>query len=199
LPSRPASFTVAAVSRREETERALRDALLRLLEHRSAEAISVRDIAAEAGVNHGLIHHYFGSKDGLIRAVAEEISAEIYQSYTDAPTATHFYNLLRERPALAAACARLCLDGPHEALQQAAPPREHVEKTVGQVERFGQRLGMPPAFDGWTVNGFFAAAILGWFAFRPLLEAGYLLPDDADERMGRLMNAIDALLGNVVE
>lgn len=187
------------MSRRQETEKALREALLRLLEHRSAEAISVRDIAAEAGVNHGLIHHYFGSKDGLIRTVAEEVSAEVYKSYTDAPTATHFYNLLRERPALAVACARLCLDGPHEALERAAPPREHVEKTVKEVERFGKRIGMPPSFDGWVVNGFFAAAILGWFAFRPLLEAGYRLPEDADERIGELMRAIDALLASAAE
>lgn len=31
-------------------------------------AATVRSIAARAGVNHGLVHHYFGSKDELLRA-----------------------------------------------------------------------------------------------------------------------------------
>ena len=31
-------------------------------------AMSVRMVAERAGVNHGLVHHYFGSKEGLTRA-----------------------------------------------------------------------------------------------------------------------------------
>ncbi|MFN8020279.1 MAG: TetR family transcriptional regulator [Acidimicrobiales bacterium] len=38
-------------------------------------AMSVRDIAARAGVNHGLVHTYFGSKDGLLAAAFDEINA----------------------------------------------------------------------------------------------------------------------------
>jgi TetR/AcrR family transcriptional regulator, repressor for neighboring sulfatase len=38
-------------------------------------AMSVREIAARAGVNHGLVHTYFGSKDGLLAAAFDEINA----------------------------------------------------------------------------------------------------------------------------
>ena len=34
----------------------------------------MREIAAAAGVNHGLVHHYFGSKDALLRAVLDELA-----------------------------------------------------------------------------------------------------------------------------
>ena len=34
---------------------------------------SVKVIAAEAGVNHGLVHHYFGSKEGLYAALVEQL------------------------------------------------------------------------------------------------------------------------------
>ncbi len=36
--------------------------------------MSVRDIAMRAGVNHGLVHTYFGSKDSLLTATFGEIS-----------------------------------------------------------------------------------------------------------------------------
>ncbi len=37
-------------------------------------SISVREAAARAGVNHGLVHTYFGSKDGLLSAAFDEIN-----------------------------------------------------------------------------------------------------------------------------
>ena len=46
---------------------ALTDAAARLLGQRSPGRISGRDLAREAGVNYGLIHHYFGSKQALLQ------------------------------------------------------------------------------------------------------------------------------------
>ena len=182
------------MSRRQETERALKEALLRLLEHRSAEAISVRDIASEAGVNHGLIHHYFGSKDGLIRAVASEISTDVYKSYSEYPSAATFFQLMRERPALAAAVARLCLDGPKDLLEQAAPPEFHLDKAIERINAAAENLPVAKAVDPYVLNGALAAAMLGWFAFKPLLELGYKLPDDADDQLVKLLTVLDQLL-----
>lgn len=182
------------MSRRQETERALKEALLRLLEHRSAEAISVRDIAGEAGVNHGLIHHYFGSKEGLIRAVANEISTDVYESYTEYPSAADFFALLRARPALAAAVARLALDGPADLLEQASPPDFHLDRAVARLEAFAARYPIAGGVDPHVINGFFAAAMLGWFAFKPLLELGYRIPDDADDQLATLLEMLDRLL-----
>uniref|UniRef100_UPI001300912C TetR/AcrR family transcriptional regulator n=1 Tax=Blastomonas sp. UPD001 TaxID=2217673 RepID=UPI001300912C len=42
-----------------------------------AAAASVKTIAAEAGVNHGLIHHHFGSKEALMIAVHEQMPFEL--------------------------------------------------------------------------------------------------------------------------
>ncbi|MGH1491527.1 MAG: TetR family transcriptional regulator [Acidimicrobiales bacterium] len=36
--------------------------------------VSVREIAAVAGVNHGLVHTYFGNKQGLLAAALDEIN-----------------------------------------------------------------------------------------------------------------------------
>ena len=59
---------------REAVRAALVHATTELIVERGL-AISVRDIAARAGVNHGLVHTYFGSKDGLLSAAFDEINA----------------------------------------------------------------------------------------------------------------------------
>jgi AcrR family transcriptional regulator len=47
----------------------IRNAALRLFAERGHEAVSVRQIAAEAGVSPGLVLHHFTSKEGLREAV----------------------------------------------------------------------------------------------------------------------------------
>src|SRR4051794_17582796 len=62
------------------------DTAARILEaafHRLHEVgyarLSTRDIAAEAGVNHGLIHYYFGTKDRLAIAALDEANRRLVQ------------------------------------------------------------------------------------------------------------------------
>lgn len=55
----------------EAKEKLLKAAEKCLLE-KGSHATSIKAIAAEAGVNHGLIHHYFGSKEGLFIELAKK-------------------------------------------------------------------------------------------------------------------------------
>jgi len=49
----------------------LLQAAVRVFADRGVEAASVKDVAAEAGVAPGLLHHYFGRKEALVVAVIE--------------------------------------------------------------------------------------------------------------------------------
>ena len=51
----------------DEVVEALVAAAARLLGDDPPERISGRRLAAEAGVNYGLIHHYFGGKEAVLR------------------------------------------------------------------------------------------------------------------------------------
>jgi AcrR family transcriptional regulator len=54
---------------REKTTAAILDAAEKLFAARGFTAVSVRDIAAEAGVSHALVHRYLGSKQDVYRAM----------------------------------------------------------------------------------------------------------------------------------
>ena len=54
---------------REQSTAAILDAAEKLFSERGFTAVSVRDIAAEAGVSHALVHRYLGSKQDVYRAM----------------------------------------------------------------------------------------------------------------------------------
>jgi AcrR family transcriptional regulator len=57
---------------RAATERALMASALELLERDGVLAgLNLQEVADNAGVNRGLIHHYYGSRDALLRAAIE--------------------------------------------------------------------------------------------------------------------------------
>ena len=62
---------------REAAEEALLDAAERLLVDVGYAAITTRRLAAEAGVNHGLVHYYFGSNENLLVRALERFTARL--------------------------------------------------------------------------------------------------------------------------
>ncbi len=56
----------------EERRRAILDAAVRVFARKGFHACRVGDIATEAGVSHGLLYHYFGSKDEVLDTVIAE-------------------------------------------------------------------------------------------------------------------------------
>jgi AcrR family transcriptional regulator len=180
-------------SRAAETRGALVDALIELLGQRSVAAISVRDVAAHAGVNHGLVHRYFGSKEALVRAAVERISDRVYAGFPGRGQSTWFFAMMRANPSIAAIVARACLDGPHDLLAAAAPPPAIIEQIVARVRATLERSPLAGAIDPALLNAFFTSAMLGWFTFRPLFEQGYGVPADADDQLAAIIARIDAL------
>jgi AcrR family transcriptional regulator len=79
-----------APSIREANVEAFLDAAERLLIREGAAGISTRQLAREAGQNHGLVHYYFGSVDELLLQALERFTGRILERQqamygTDAP------------------------------------------------------------------------------------------------------------------
>ncbi len=64
---------------RQETIDVFLDAAERLLISAGASAITTRRLAAEAGLNHGLVHYYFGSIDEVVLQVLERSTARLVE------------------------------------------------------------------------------------------------------------------------
>jgi AcrR family transcriptional regulator len=99
----------------------IRNAAMRLFAERGAAGVTIREIAAAAGVSAGLVMHHYGSKDGLKeavdrRAVAffEEMIGElgrIGEEGGSASLAELFADRLDSEPAMTAYVRRLLADG----------------------------------------------------------------------------------------
>jgi len=179
-----------ARSTADETRQLLVTALVRLLKKRTIQAISVRDVATEAGVNHGLVHRLFGSKDGLIKAAARRVSDDIHRGSADGGMSTWSFGYLRTHPEIARLVARSCLDGPAELLAAGAPTPERLEEIVAPIRAALDARGAG-FIDANLVNGLATCALLGWFAFKPLLKKGFGLPADADDQLAVLLALVD--------
>lgn len=89
----PASITPAARRReqvRERTRRRLLTVAIRLFAQRGFHGVSVDDVASAARLSKRLPYYYFGSKEGLYRAVITDVYRQIegmeFRAVDEAPT-----------------------------------------------------------------------------------------------------------------
>ena len=97
---------------RDEVMDAVRAAAAELLAERSPRDITVRDVAARAGVNHALVHRHFGTKDDLFRAVIAELSTRVGAEIRTGRPGAMPLRLLQAHPEYWRILARAVLDDP---------------------------------------------------------------------------------------
>lgn len=80
----------------EETKRRILDAAELEFAKKGFDGAKLRDVASAAEVHHALLHHYFGDKEGLFRAVVERgVTAITTGAYEIMSTTTDFVELVR--------------------------------------------------------------------------------------------------------
>lgn len=83
VTGRPSRARRTQAERRAESEERLLRAAAELIVERGIEGTSLAEIGRRAGYSHGLAHHRFGSKEGLI----ERLNSEAVRLFTDATVA----------------------------------------------------------------------------------------------------------------
>ena len=156
---------------RDAVRTALIETATRLFAQKGPAAVGVREIAKQAGVNHGLIHRHFGSKDGLLKAVMQHLS-ESTMTDMGAPKENErlqdlFTALLNRSDAAQdhwRILARAMLDGQAPAsLQQRFPV---YERLIAAIRRRNPQRMTPEA-----VTTLVMATGLGILVFGPWIRA----------------------------
>ncbi|MFD4022319.1 helix-turn-helix domain-containing protein [Streptomyces sp. NPDC058576] len=153
---------------REETEADLLGAARRLLERDGVLAgVNLREIAAEAGVNHGQIYQYFGTRQALLRAAAADLverQSTDRDGHWERPFAerrqTMFQHRLEE-PELVKLEALLALDGDED-----FRPFPRFTQTNQSLERDKDEGCLPADSDVVAAHVMTAAAQMGYVIFR---------------------------------
>lgn len=168
---------------RDAVKAALLAAAGELFAERGPSAVSLRDIASRARVNHGLIHRHFGSKEGLLRETLESMAASIADQVAAAKAADGprlpSLEMIVGRSPYWRILARLLLDG---------LPVSEIQSRFPVIEQMLADRGVEPGDAGRETRLEIASLIaisLGWLVFEPfIVEAAGLASEDS-EILGR--------------
>lgn len=167
---------------RERVEHDLVEAAADLLGELGPRALTVRMVAERAGVNHGLIHHYFGGKQPLLAAAMQRLVQQHGEFATrraggsaiPAPLA------LAEDPRYLRAVLRCVLDGEMELARTeitegVSIPRRALDHLAAQ------RSQHPADLLTKTDVAVGMAFEMGWAALEPFIFAVLdIAPDDQE-------------------
>ena len=180
----------------EDKRRLILDAAVRVFAHKGFHTSRVGDIAKEAGVAHGLLYHYFSSKDEVLETIFKETWAEVLAAArmveeTDEPARDRLSGIAkimlrswRRDPDLVRVLVREVTRGAHVQLE--TNEIELAMQALQRIVEHGQRDG---EFDG-SVDGRLAAAI--WYGALEEILTGWAfgqLPD-AEEDVSRAEQAV---------
>ena len=159
-PSRPPAAT------------ALLQAATELFSERSPTSVSLRQVAERAGVNYGLIHHYFGTKEALLSEVFRASSERGIRLLANAPTIEAALRSIAPHQGPGSylhMLAWVILDGATHRLEPAA----EVDRLSELVEEDWRAAGLDPEeapFDSRAVVVAAMAALNGWRFFEPFFQ-----------------------------
>jgi TetR/AcrR family transcriptional regulator, fatty acid metabolism regulator protein len=161
----------------EEKRRLILDAAVRVFARDGFHTSRVGDIAEEAGVAHGLLYHYFASKDEVLRTVFSENWGELLERFeaveaSDEPADEKLRGIVkillrtwRNDPALVTVMVREVGRSPHLATQVNDIGRAFA--VIQRVVEQGQADGaFRPAIDArlasWVIYGGLEEILTGW-------------------------------------
>lgn len=155
---------------KEEVVAAVLAAAGELFAEKGPAATSIREVAARAGVNHGLLHRHFGSKRQLLAATLQHL-ADSGDKLRESGAATEKLEAAAELQARV--MVRSMLDGfPIEELQQRFPGMERFLERV--------RSGVSDDRQARLAAAHAMALQFGWGLMAPTLRVAFGLNDLSD-------------------
>jgi AcrR family transcriptional regulator len=193
-------LTDRSIAQADKRQRILQ-AAIRVFAENGYHGARVGDIAEDAGVAHGLLYHYFASKEDVLRTIFAENWGQLIERFRAVETshepaaqklegiAKILLRTWRNDPALVTVMVREVARSQH--LQdQVLEVREAfaiLERVIGEGQATGEfRRDVDPRFASWIVYGGLEEVLTGW------VLGG--LPDAEDDVTTAETTAIDLAL-----
>lgn len=187
---------------REKTIASILDTAERLLEEKGPDGFGLAELGREAGLSFGLIHHYFGGKQGLLqavlrrnlRAMGEEIR-RIQEDgsfwHRDAPAVLVVFDTFSSRPGFARLAAWGLLTGLIGGDDLSTEFRTDAEAVEQMVEAFRQQSPEATGDAAAITTTLLISAVIGFNLLRPLLSSAFEWTQNNDmqlrEQLARAM------------
>jgi TetR/AcrR family transcriptional regulator, fatty acid metabolism regulator protein len=161
----------------EDKRRALLGAAVRVFARSGYQGARVGDIAEEAGVAHGLLYHYFDSKEAVLRAIFRENWGLLLERFRAVETADEpadqkleglakiLLRTWRNDPDLVTVMVREVARSRHlrEEVDAVREAFAIVERIVRQGQEQGSfRRDLDPRFASWLLYGGLEEVLTGW-------------------------------------
>jgi TetR/AcrR family transcriptional regulator, fatty acid metabolism regulator protein len=188
----------------EEKRRLILDAAVRVFARDGFHTSRVGDIAEEAGVAHGLLYHYFSSKDEVLLTVFSENWSDLLVRFeavesSEEPADEKLRGLVkillrtwRNDPALVTVMVREVGRSPHLATQVDDIGRAFavIQRVVEQGQADGVfRPDIDPLLASWVIYGGLEEILTGWVMGR--------LPDGDEEVARAERTIVDLVCGGL--
>ena len=188
----------------EEKRRLILDAAVRVFARDGFHTSRVGDIAEEAGVAHGLLYHYFSSKNEVLLTVFSENWSDLLVRFetvedSDEPADEKLHGLVkillrtwRNDPALVTVMVREVGRSPHLATQVDDIGRAFavIQRVVEQGQADGVfRPDIDPLLASWVIYGGLEEILTGWVMGR--------LPDGDEEVARAERTIVDLVCGGL--
>jgi AcrR family transcriptional regulator len=180
----------------EEKRRLILNAAVRVFARKGFHTCRVADIAEEAGVAHGLLYHYFDSKDALLETVFRETWDELLAAIREVEASSEpareqlrrvgaiMLRSWRRDPDLVRVLVREIARSPdlQRRIDALREPFNAIERIVERGQEAGEfRPGLDPRFASFVYYGALESILTGWVLGE--------LPD-GDEDVARAEQAI---------
>jgi TetR/AcrR family transcriptional regulator, fatty acid metabolism regulator protein len=189
----------------EEKRRIILDAAVRVFARKGFHTSRVGDIAEEAGVAHGLLYHYFASKDEVLETIfrenwtvlVERIQAVEASGQPARDQLRHVAAILirtwRHQPDVVRVLVREIARSPElqQQIGELVKPIQAIERIVEQGQRSGElRADVDPRLAATIFYGGIDEVLTGWALGQ--------LPDGEDDVAAAESTFVDVVFGGLV-
>lgn len=180
---------------KHQVSEALVAAATSLFAERGPGAVTVREVAARAGVNHGLVHRHFGSKDALVSAVLDRLVTDLRATFADrlleGASRADMFEAVAENDHYWRVLARALLDGQTEWLDGERFPL--IRSGVRSLDAAKKRGEVDEDLDVQALVASYVALGLGWLVFEPFIARATGMKGSSASRRKRMQRLWETL------